>query len=398
VAVVPQGGNTGLVGGSVPDGSGSAIVMSLRRLADRDPVDVEAGQITVSAGVTLAALQGELAGTGWAFGVDLGARDTATLGGMVATNAGGLQVLRHGAMRQQVLGVEAVLASGSVIRHLGGLVKDNTGYDLPGLLTGSEGTLGVVTAARLRLVAPVESTVTVLIGADSAADAMGIAVEARRTVAGTVAIEAMWKAPLELVGERLDVPCPIALGPEGVAVLLEVDAGSTPVEQLARLASDREAVVATEPGPRDRLWQLRERISEAIALAGVPHKLDVTLPLGRLAEFASEVVDLLPGQDVFLFGHLGDGNVHVNVVGAQPTDDSVDDAVLRLVAGYGGSISAEHGIGRAKQRWLGLNRSVAELEAFRSIKRALDPVGILNPGVLLPEPPDPVGEPVLRIE
>ena len=153
VAVVPQGGNTGLVGGSVPDGSGTAIVLSLRRLDALGAGDADAGQLTAGAGVTLSQVHAAAAGCGWSFGVDLGARETATIGGMVGTNAGGLHVVRHGAMRAQVLGVEAVLASGAVVRHVDGLVKDNTGYDLAGLLTGSEGTLGVVTAARLRLVA-----------------------------------------------------------------------------------------------------------------------------------------------------------------------------------------------------------------------------------------------------
>jgi FAD/FMN-containing dehydrogenase len=383
-AVVPQGGNTGLVGGSVPDGSGTAVVLSLRRLDALGASDAEAGQLTAGAGVALSQVQAAAAGCGWSFGVDLGARETASIGGMVATNAGGLHVVRHGAMRAQVLGVEAVLASGAVVRHLDGLVKDNTGYDLAGLLTGSEGTLGVVTAARLRLVPPVGATVTALIACDTAADAVGLAAEARRTLAGVVAIEAMWKPALELLQRELSVDCPVALPPSGVAVLVEIDAGATPVEDLAGLAGAREAVVATEPAPRARLWQLRERIAEAVAMVAVPHKLDVTLPLARLAPFTTEVGAALGTADAYLFGHLGDGNVHVNVVGPPADDDRVDEAVLRLVAQHGGSISAEHGIGRAKQPWLALSRSATELAAFRAIKDALDPKGILNPGVLLP--------------
>ena len=384
VAVVPQGGNTGLVGGSVPDGSGTAIVLSLRRLDALGAGDADAGQLTAGAGVTLSQVHAAAAGCGWSFGVDLGARETATIGGMVGTNAGGLHVVRHGAMRAQVLGVEAVLASGAVVRHVDGLVKDNTGYDLAGLLTGSEGTLGVVTAARLRLVPPVGSAVAALIACDTAADAVGLAAEARRTLAGVVAIEAMWRPALELVERQLGVGCPVALPPGGVAVLVEIDAGATPVEDLAALAGDREAVVATESALRTRLWQLRERITEAVALVGMPHKLDVTLPLGRLALFSTQVGEAVGTADAYLFGHLGDGNVHVNVVGPPADDDRVDEAVLRLVAEHGGSISAEHGIGRAKRPWLALSRSATELAAFRAIKDALDPQGILNPGVLLP--------------
>ncbi len=200
-----------------------------------------------------------------------------------------------------------------------------------------------------------------------------------------VAIEAMWRPALELVERQLGVGCPVALPPGGVAVLVEIDAGATPVEDLAGLAGEREAVVATEPAPRARLWQLRERITEAVALVGIPHKLDVTLPLARSGPLhAPRSVDAVGTAGAYLFGHLGDGNVHVNVVGPPADDDRVDEAVLRLVAEHGGSISAEHGIGRAKRPWLALSRSATELAAFRAIKDALDPQGILNPGVLLP--------------
>ncbi len=381
LAVVPQGGNTGLVGGSVPlDGS---VVVSLRRLDVLAPIDAAAGQVTAGAGVSLARLQFAASAAGWAFAVDLGARDSATVGGMVATNAGGLHVLRWGSMRAQVLGLEAVLADGRVLRHLDGLVKDNTGYDLAGLLVGSEGTLAIVTAARLRLVAPIASPVTVVIACSSAEDAVELAAEARRSLRGLVALEAVWRPSLELVCRSFDLVAPVELDSDGVAVLVEVDA-STSLEELAALIGPRPAVVATEPGPRARLWQLRERVTEAISLAGVPHKLDVSLPFSRLAQFATDVAAALAPADVLLFGHLGDGNVHVNVLGVPIDDDQVDDLVLRLVAAAGGSISAEHGIGRAKRRWLALNRSEAELSTFRAIKTALDPNGILNPGVLLP--------------
>jgi FAD/FMN-containing dehydrogenase len=382
--VVPQGGNTGLVGGSVPDDGGGAIILSLRRLTSLSPVDEAAGQLTAGAGVTLARLQAEARAAGWEFGVDLGARDSATVGGMVATNAGGLHVLRHGAMRTQVLGVEAVRSTGETLRHLDGLVKDNTGYDLAGLLTGSEGTLGIVTAARLRLVPPVGDPVLAAIAAASAADAVALAADARRTLPGLVAIEAVWRAPFDLVASRLGVGAPFTLERGAVAVFVEVDAAAAALDPLAALAGERPAAVASDPPGRGRLWQLRERLAEAIALEGVPHKLDVTLPLGRLAAFADEVESGLGDARVYPFGHLGDGNLHVNVIGPAPEDDAVDDAVFHMVAAAGGSISAEHGIGRAKRRWLHLNRSTAEIDAFRAIKRALDPAGILNPGVLLP--------------
>ena len=184
---------------------------------------------------------------------------------------------------------------------------------------------------------------------------------------------------------------PVEVPADGVGVLLDLEtAGDDDDRALAALADvvgDRSAAAATDPAGRQRLWQFRERVSEAIAHEGVPHKLDVTLPLGQLADFAGEVAAATrrpPG--VFLFGHLGDGNLHVNVVGPAPDDDRIDDAVLRLTVAHGGSISAEHGIGRAKRPWLHLNRSPAEIAVFRAIKTALDPNGILNPGVLLPDP------------
>lgn len=383
VAVVLQGGNTGLVGGGVPtDGE---VVLSLRRLRSLGPVDLAAGQVTAGAGVTLADLQATAGGAGWAFGVDLAARDSATVGGLVATNAGGLQVLRWGAMRAQVLGIEAVLADGRVVRHLGGLVKDNTGYDLPGLLTGSEGTLAVVTGARLRLVPPVTAPLTAMVACLSTPDAVALAGEARRTLPGLVAVEAVWPNALALVARHERLSVPIEVPGSGVAVLIEIDTGgsSDAAHALETLVGARPAVVATEPGPRRRLWDLRERVTESIGREGVPHKLDVTLPLGGLADFATEVMRRVDAS-VYLFGHLGDGNLHVNVVGPPPDDDVVDGVVLRLVAEHGGSVSAEHGIGRAKRRWLHLSRSPAEIAVFRAIKQALDPHGTLNPGVLLP--------------
>ncbi len=385
VAVVPQGGNTGLVGGAVPAAGG--IVLALGRLSAVGDVDRVAGQVTAGAGVTLAALHAAVAGSGWAFGVDLGARESATVGGMIATNAGGIRVLRHGGMRQQVLGVEAVLADGRVVAHLGGLVKDNTGYDLAGLLTGSEGTLAVVTAARLRLVPDVPDRVVALVGLDTVDDALALAAALRARLDGLDALEAVFAPGLALAEAQLRLASPFAPEP-AVTMLVEWAGHGDPPAQLGYRLGARPQAVAADAAGRERLWALRERQAEAIACVGIPHKLDVTLPLARLAGFVAEVRSLAStsGWTAHLFGHLGDGNLHVNVTGPAPDDDRVDDAVLRVVAEHGGSISAEHGIGRAKTRWLHLVRSDAEIAAFRAIKSALDPRGILNPGVLLPEP------------
>jgi FAD/FMN-containing dehydrogenase len=386
MALVPQGGNTGLVGGGVP--LAGEVVVSLGRL-DRLEVDPVAAQATAGAGVPLAALQAGAAGAGLAFGVDLGARDSATVGGMVATNAGGIHVLRYGAMRAQVIGVEAVLGTGAVVSRLAGLVKDNTGYDLAQLLCGSEGTLGIVTAARLRLVAPPGELVTALVGTASIAAAVDAAAALRRSVAGLTALELMDGPSLRLVADQLGAPPPVA--PDaGAYLLVEADAPTDPVPALAAALEGRagvlDAAVATEAADRSRLWRWREAHSEVGATLGVVHKLDVTLPIAGLASFCAEVVEGVerarPGALTLLFGHVGDGNVHVNVVGPPADDTGIDDTVLGLVVERGGSISAEHGIGTAKKAWLARDRSPAEVEAMRAVKRALDPDGILNPDVL----------------
>jgi FAD/FMN-containing dehydrogenase len=394
-AVVPQGGNTGLVGGGVP--LHGEVVVSLRRLAAIDPVDVAAGQVTAGAGATLAAVDAAAAGAGLAFGVDLAARDSATVGGMVATNAGGLRMLRYGGMRAQTAGVEAVLADGQVLSHLGGLAKDNTGYDLAGLLAGSEGTLAVLTRLRLRLVPRLEHRTTGLLAFADAESALEALVALRRRLPGSLeAVELFLADGVALVCDHLGIPPPFGrIDP--VYLLVEVAGAHDPTEELAEAVVDGvgeralDGAVESEPAGRARLWRYREAHTEAISAAGVPVKLDVALPAGELAGFLGAVCAAVdraaPGARCVLFGHAGDGNVHVNVLGADDGERAaaVEDAVLRLVARLGGSISAEHGIGTAKRAWLYLNRSPAEIDAFRAIKAALDPAGILNPHVLLPD-------------
>lgn len=376
-ALVPQGGNTGLVGGSVP--LGGEVVLSLRRLSSVGPVDDASAQVTAGAGATLADVQAAAATAGLAFGVDLAARDTATIGGMVATNAGGLHFVRHRGMRQQVVGVEAVLGDGSVVSRMSGVEKDNTGYDLAGLLCGSEGTLGVVTAVRLRLVARVAERVTALAGFASMAAALeGLA--ALRRVVQLEAAEVVFADGVDIVRRHAGLPAPLTA--EAPVLLLVEWAGDDP--SLLAAADPVDAAVATDPVRSASLWRYREAHTEAVSALGVPHKLDVTVPLAAMPAFVDDVRALVdPAHVLVLFGHVADGNLHVNVVGPPPDDETVDEAVLRLVAAAGGSISAEHGIGTAKRRWLHLSRTPAEIAAFRALKQALDPAGILNPGVLL---------------
>jgi FAD/FMN-containing dehydrogenase len=388
-ALVPQGGNTGLVGGGVPlEGE---VVLGLARLGGVEPVDELAGQVTAGAGATVASLHRAAANAGWSYGVDLGSRDSATVGGTVATNAGGVHVLRHGDTRAQVLGLEAVLGTGDVVSHLGGLVKDNTGYHWPGLLTGSEGTLAVITAARLRLVPTAPWRTTAILAFAAVADALEAAALVRRSLPSLDACELFFEEGVRLVVSITGLP-PLFAGPHPVCLLLEAADRTDPTGALAEVTASLphvlDTVVATEPGPRAALWRYREGHTEAVNTLGAPHKLDVTLPQRSLSDFIGQVREAVtavdPEAEVWLFGHVGDGNIHVNVTGVAPDDERVDDAVFRLVAASGGSISAEHGIGTAKKRWLELMRTPAELDAFRAIKRALDPDGILNPNVLLP--------------
>ena len=392
IALVPQGGNTGLVGGSVP--LGGEIVLSLLRLDGCEPVDVLAQQVTLEAGVTLARAQSHVSPFNLDVGVDLAARDSCTIGGMIATNAGGINVVRYGPMRDQLLGVEAVMADGSTISRLEGLEKDNTGYHLPGLLAGSVGSLAVITKARLRLHPHLEERCSAMLAFNSVQDAVSATAQLRHSVLDLQAVEVIFRGAMELVSDYISTSIPV--GSDASAWLI-VEAASTsdPTDQLAGAIDDlgtlvMDVAVGRDSASRAGLWQFREKITEAIATQGTPHKLDVTLPASRLAEFVSEIPQIVEtvdsGATTVMFGHLGDGNVHVNVLGrgGLEPDEGVESAVLTYVAHLGGSISAEHGIGTAKKDFLHLSRSEAELDIFRAIKSSLDPEGILSPNTLIP--------------
>ena len=394
VAIVPQGGNTGLVGGGVPRPEGRQIILSTARLTE--PLEVEPGtaQLRAGAGVTLAGAQRAARARGLELALDLAARDGATLGGLAACDAGGLRALRHGTARDQIAGVEAVLADGAVISRMSGLLKDNAGYDLGALLIGSEGTLGVICAVRWSLVARRDARAVALVALDTVAEAVDLARALRPRLPSLEVCELMQEAGMRLALAHLGVArSPIELTP--VTVLLECASrtavGGDPLDELAAAlheagVADR-AVTAVDAAGRERLLAVRESHADAIAAEGVPAKFDVGVPLSRLAEFSDRVgavvTAVAPDARLIVFGHLGDGNLHVNVLGAPPHDAALDDAVLELAAACGGTVSAEHGIGVHKPRYLSLVRSVAELEAMRAVKYALDPKGILNPGVVL---------------
>lgn len=389
VALVPQGGNTGLVGGSVP--LAGEVVVSLKRLRALD-VDATSSHATVGAGVTLDELQRAAAPHGLQFGVDLGARDTATLGGMIATNAGGTHVVRYGDTRAQVVGVEAVLGRGDVVSQLARLEKDNTGYDLGALLCGSEGTLAIITAATVRLVPRPAHVAVALLGCASAEAAVEAARILRIAVPSLHALEFMLADGVDTVARALGIAVPPA-GRAPASVLVEAAGNDDPTAVLAEAVASipglvAEPAVAVDAAGRAALWRLREGHPEAAATLGIVHKLDVSLPLRELALFLDRVrvrvAEVAPGARCLLYGHLGDGNVHVNVVGPPAGDDRIDDAVLGLVVDMGGSISAEHGIGTAKRAWLARARAAGDIAAYRAIKGALDPDRILNPNVLLP--------------
>lgn len=392
--VVPQGGNTGLVGGGVPRATApvAPIVVSLSRLDRITDLDVDAMQVTAGAGVTIADWQAAARSAGLDTPIDFAARDSATVGGAIATNAGGSRVVRFGTMRHQVVGVEAVLADGSVVGSLAGLPKETVGLHWPSLMTGSEGTLGIVTAARLRLVPRFDHVVTAMVSLASIGDAVTLAGRVRARLASLDSLELLLPAATELVATHLgERPAVTATGP---VVIIECAAHTDCTAELAAVLADapgvRDTAVAVDPVRRQQLLHFRDRVPEAIGAAatvgGTPtFKLDVAVPLRALDELldVAQLAADADGAQLVAFGHLAEGNVHLNHLGATDTE-RIADTVLDAVARLGGTISAEHGIGIAKTRWVHLIRRPDDLAAQRAIRHALDPQQIMNPGVLDP--------------
>ncbi len=410
IPIVPQGGNTGLVGGGVPEETGRAVLLSTRRLRRIRRRDRAGHLLVAEAGVTLAEADSAAAEMGLRFPLSIASGGSATVGGAIATNAGGVHVLRFGSMRALTLGIEAVLADGTVIDELRRVHKDNTGYALTPLIVGSEGTLAVVTAAVLRLVPRPQDRVTALVAVRSLEEALALFEQlAARLEERLEAIEFIPRFGLELVLRHIPATRDPFAVPHPAYLLIEAagsggDSLHARLEQALAAALEAgllgDAVIAKSEAERAALWRLRESLSEAQKKEGASIKHDVALPLDALASFLGEAEALiaarLPGARACIFGHLGDGSLHLNIQAPADADEQaerlfldrweeIQTAIHDLVVAHGGSIAAEHGIGRLKRGELARLGDPGRLKAMRALKRALDPHGILNPGVLIPQ-------------
>jgi len=388
-AVVPQGGNTGLVGGSVPhDGE---VVLSLAGLTAVQPIDRDAMQVVVGAGVTLGALHQHVSSAGLAYGVDMASRDSATVGGSIATDAGGIRVVRYGTTRAQLNGVEVALPQGRMVTRLDAVAKDTVGYALPQLFVGSEGTLGVITRAQLKVVPRYDARVVAVVALESIAAAVAFTRLVRAELDTIDALELMLQAGVDLVVHHTGAARPFATN-YPVYVLIELAAKHDPFSDLADVLSScdlvLDAAIATDRPGRDRLWALREGHTEAISqTSSKVAKFDVSVPLVRLDEVTEtllkRIVALIPIATVQVFGHLAEGNLHINVCDAVSDDQALTDLVLGMIGDVGGSISAEHGLGRQKTPYVAAVRSADERALYAGLKALCDPAGIMNPGVIV---------------
>jgi FAD/FMN-containing dehydrogenase len=405
VGVVPQSGNTGLVGGQIPHEDGREILISLDRMTAIRSIDAGSSALTAEAGVKLATVQEAARAAGLLFALSMASEGSACLGGALATNAGGLSVLAYGSARAQVLGIEAVLADGRVLDGLSSLKKDNTGYDLRDLLIGSEGTLAIITAATVKLVPEPRDVATALAALPAMDRLVPFFHLAQRNVGPALtAFEFMSERAMDFVIKHGKASAPNGGVAAPCTVLLEVSAADPGRAQpmMEMLLSEAlaagaivDASVAASQTQRAAMWHLREQMSDIQKLEGGSIKHDVSLPVARVPEFldrAAIVIEAIcPGARPVPFGHLGDGNVHYNV--SQPSGmdkaqflglwEPMSDAIHALVTELGGSISAEHGIGRMKRAALQRVKNPVALDLMRAIKTAFDPNGILNPGKLI---------------
>ncbi len=409
VALVPQGGNTSMVGGATPPEDGRALILSLRRMNRIRSIDAQAGKALCEAGVILSTLHEAAEAVDRRFPLSLGAKGSATIGGLISTNAGGTQVLRHGTMRGLVEGLEAVLPDGSIFDGLAPLKKDNRGYDLRHLLIGAEGTLGVVTAATLRLVPAITRSATAWVGVESPQIALELLRALQQRFGSTIeGFEVIAGDCLEHVLRHIpDSRAPLST-PAPWHALVEFDlsgAGEHGTEDVEAALADflghegaLDAAIAQNKAQADAFWRLRESISEAERACGPALQYDVSVPVEAMPDFmtdaARKVEQAFAGTSATSFGHMGDGNVHFHVRAPAGSEGGqgwmaeqgkpVSRFVHDLVVVAGGSISAEHGIGQMKRAELGRLSSPARLAALRAIKAGLDPEGIMNPEKLIP--------------
>ena len=406
VAIVPQGGNTGLVGGQIPDESCTTVVLSLERLNKIRHVDSDGSYMTVEAGVVLETIHQKAQENGFMFPLTLGSQGSCQIGGNVSTNAGGTAVLAFGNTRELILGLEVVFANGEVWNGLRTLRKDNTGYDLKQLFIGSEGTLGIITAANIRMFPQPNSQELAFVGLESPWKALEL-FKLAFSQAGTMVtgFELIPRIGIEFALRHL----PGAREPLESAhtwyALLEISSGGNSestrniIETIYSMAMENEilqdAVLAENTRQQNEFWRIRHGLSDVQRPEGGSIKHDISVPVAKVPEFlerATEaVVAYIPGCRPFAFGHLGDGNIHFNI--SQPVDadkqeflsnwDKINSIVHEIVITLGGSISAEHGIGKLKRKLLRETKSELEIEMMQKIKTALDPNGILNPGSIL---------------
>ena len=401
VAITPHGGGTGLVGGQIPFGEVLVSTRKMRAVRDVTPLD---DAMTVEAGLTLLEAQQAATAAGRYFPLSLAAEGSATIGGVISTNAGGTQVLRYGMMRDLVLGVEAVMPNGEIFHGLKRLRKDNTGYDLKQLLIGAEGTLGVVTAATLKLFPIMRSRAVAVVGLETAAASVELLARAKAETGGGVeAFELMKRLGMELVLKNIpDTREPLESTPPWY-VLIEIASGTpggaeAQMERLLEVAFEEglivDAAIAQNDAQRAAFWRLREEHSAALKPEGGGWKHDVSVPISRIADFIDEasaaVERFHPGARVSIFGHVGDGNLHYDILPAIGEDIPAfigrwkegSEVVHDVVGAYHGSISAEHGLGRLKTEEVTRYKSPLEIETMAAIRRALDPKRIMNPAVL----------------
>lgn len=408
VPIVPQGGNSGMSGGATPDETGRTLLLSLRRMAAIREIDHESRRVTCEAGVVLQTLHEAVAAEGLRFPLTLGGKGSATVGGLISTNAGGSQVLRHGSMRALVLGLEAVLADGQIFSALTPLKKDNRGFDLKQLLIGSEGTLGIVTAATLKLLPAVAERVVVWAGVSSLGTARRLLLHCEQSVGDALeGFEVMPQACLDAVlGHLPNARAPLA-EPHAWHALIEVVADNASADTLrdrceGMMASAFEkelledATMSTSEAQAEAFWLLRESVAPAERERGPAMQHDISVPVEKMPEFVETTAPMIeaewPGVEAVAFGHLGDGNVHYHVIAPKVEDGHVwqrgpGKAISRrvhdLVTQWGGSISAEHGIGQLKREELMRLGDPVALSMLRAVKQALDPQGLLNPGKLI---------------